>query len=346
MSLSIGIIGLPNVGKSTLFNALVKGYQAKTAPHPFTTIDPNVGIVEVHDDRLQLTADRLRLAKQIPTTIKFIDIAGLVSGAHKGEGLGNQFLSHIRECDAILHLINGFGENIDIESDIETVQTELILKDLETIRRAQGEKNLVSKRPHFAEASRGRKEILIKLSEAINQDKPAREVKLKKEEFDEIKDLNLLTQKPILYVLNILEEQIGKPQSDNKLLPICAKLESDLISLSKEEQTEYLKAIGETQSGLVKIINAAYKLLGLITFYTLLPNQVQAWSIQNGATAKEAAGKIHTDFEKKFIMAEVISFQNLIKYSSWQETHQKGKIQTEGKDYIVQNGDVIYFKHG
>jgi len=343
--LSIGIVGLPNAGKSTLFNALVKGYQAKVAIHPFTTIKPNVGVVEVPDGRLNLIAERLNLPKQIPATIEFVDIAGLVKGAHKGEGLGNQFLAHIRECDAILHLVRFFDEGVpsaggvvDPESDLEVVNTELCLKDLETIKKALDEKKIDAKR----------KEVLTKVLDTINQDKPAREAKLTEEELAQIADLNLLTLKPVLYVANVSEEQFGKtlparlPQGT---LTISAKLESDLMSLPKKEQKEYLKSLGESESGLDKIIKAAYKLLNLITFYTLLPNQVQAWSIQKGTKAKEAASKIHTDFEKKFIAVEICPFSELIKFKGWQEAQQKGKVRTEGRNYAIQDGDVVLFRH-
>jgi hypothetical protein len=346
--LSIGIVGLPNAGKSTLFNALVRGYQAKVAIHPFTTIKPNVGVVEVPDDRLQLLSDQLRLSKIVPATIEFVDIAGLVKGAHKGEGLGNQFLAHIRECDAILHLIRFFDEEIphpagviDPESDLEIVNTELCLKDLETIK------------SHFAKASRDkndkRKKVLAKILDTINQDKPAREAKLTDEELVEISGLNLLTLKPVLYVANVSEKQLQRklPASlPQGALVLSAKLESELIALSEEEQKEYLKELGESESGLDKVIKAAYKLLNLITFYTLLPDQVQAWSIKKNASAQQAAGKIHTDFEKKFIAAEVCPFYELIKFKSWQEAQQKGKIRTEGRNYTIQDGDVVLFKHG
>lgn len=344
--LSMGIVGLPNAGKSTLFNALVRGYQAKVAIHPFTTIKPNVGVVEVPDERLHLLSERLSLPKKIPAQFSFIDIAGLVRGAHKGEGLGNQFLAHIKECNAILHLIRFFDEAIphssgviDPESDLEIVNTELCLKDLETIKRALEDKQIDEKR----------KKILAKALDTINQDKPAREAKLTEDELALISDLNLITLKPALYVANVSEKQFGKTLSarlPRGTLALPAKLEFDLIELSQEEQKEYLQSLGENESGLDKVIKAAYKLLNLITFYTLLKDQVQAWPIKKGTKAKEAAGKIHTDFEQKFITAEIISFQELIKYKSWQEALKEGKIRTEGKDYGISDGDVVYFKHG
>jgi len=346
MGLNIGIVGLPNAGKSTLFNALVKEYRAEVAPRPFTTINPNIGIVKVPDDCLELVAQKLHLSKIVPATIEFVDIAGLIKGAHKGEGLGNQFLAHIRECDAILHLIRFFDEGVpsaggvvDPESDLEVVNTELCLKDLETIKKALAEKKIDPKR----------KGVLAKVLYTINQDKPAREAKLTEEELTQIADLNLLTLKPVLYVANVSEEQVGKtlpvrlPQGT---LTISAKLESDLLSLPEKEQKEYLKSLGENESGLDKIIRASYQLLKLITFYTLLPEQIQAWPIPKGSTAIEAAAKIHTDFAKKFIAAEVINAQDLLRFSSWQEAHQKGKVRNEGKKYLISDKDVVYFKHG
>lgn len=343
--LSIGIVGLPNAGKSTLFNALVRGYQAKVAIHPFTTIKPNVGVVEVPDERLSLIASHLSLSKQIPTTIEFVDIAGLVKGAHRGEGLGNQFLAHIRECGAILHLVRLFDEDIphpsgivDPESDIEVVNTELCLKDLETIKKAMSEKKIDEKR----------NKVLAKILKTLNQDKPAFEANLNEEEKAAISDLHLLTLKPVLYVANVSESLLGKPLPPTlpqNTIAISAKLESELLNLSQKERQEYLESLGEKESGLDKVIKAAYKLLDLITFYTLLKDQVQAWSVKKGTKAKEAAGKIHTDFEKGFVAAEVIPFWELIKFSSWQEAHKKGKIRVEGKDYLISDGDVVYIKY-
>lgn len=323
MNLSIGIIGLPNAGKSTLFNALVKGYRAKVAEHPFTTIEPNIGIVEVPDDYLTLIAKRLTLNKTIPATIEFIDIAGLVKGAHKGEGLGNQFLSHIGSVDAILHLVNYFDENADPQSDIETIKTELLLKDFQNVEKSLKEKDLPSK---------------IKKSLEKFLKNPAPDPELAK--------YNLLSQKPVLYVANIAEENLNAKPYPLNAVPICAKLESDLLSLTHDEQEQYLRDIGEYQPGLEKIIKASYKLLNLITFYTLLPDQVQAWPIQKGKTALEAAAKIHTDFARRFIITEVISAQDLLKFSSWHQAHEKGKVRAEGKEYLISNADVVYFKHG
>jgi len=345
MPLSIGIVGLPNAGKSTLFNALVRAHQAEVAIHPFTTIKPNVGVVEVPDERLELIAKSLCFSQKIPTTIEFVDIAGLVRGAHKGEGLGNQFLAHIRECDAILHLVRFFDQGVpslneiaDPESDIEVIKTELCLKDIETVNKALSKKNLEPKR----------KQVLQKIINMLNQGKPARKANLNKEEEAEISDLRLLTQKPVLYVANFSENQLKNPLPHylpKNTLVLSAKLESELVLLSETEQKEYLKSLGESESGLNKVIKATYKILDLIIFYTLLPNQVQAWSLFRGTPAQKAAGKIHTDLEKTFIAAEICPFQELIKYKNWQEARQQGKVRIEGKNYFILDGDVVYFRH-
>lgn len=352
MPLSIGIIGLPNAGKSTLFNALLKKAQAQVANYPFTTIEPNIGIVEVPDERLDKLANALNLPKKIPATIKFVDIAGLVKDAHKGEGLGNQFLAHIRECDAILEVVRFFKDpnvqgEVNPEENIKTIQTELLLKDLETVN-AKAAKD--SQSPQ--------KEILERLIENLNQGKPAKEMTLTDKEKEEIEELELLTSKPILYVANMSEAQINEQITDNskQFIFIGAKLEADLAELSEAEAKEYMKEVGIAESGLNKLIKEAYKLLSLITFYTLilgkpastgisLGGQIQAWPILKSTKAPEAAGKIHTDFEKGFITAECINWQDLVEIGDWEETKEKGKIRTEGKDYIILDGDVVHFKY-
>jgi len=299
MSLSIGIVGLPNAGKSTLFNALVKKHQAKVADYPFTTIEPNVGIVEVPDERLNKIAEVLKLPKKIPATLEFIDIAGLVKNAHQGEGLGNQFLSHIREVDAVIHVIEAYSKDA----------------------------NLPLRQGYGGQAEEAKEIVGIELELAS-------------------------IKKPTIYVLNVREEYLNSSeplatQSNGSTLILSAKMEEELIDLREKEAQEYLKSYGLEESGLVRLIHASYNLLNLITFYTLIPNkQAQAWSILKKTLAPQAAGKVHTDFERKFIAAEVINFSNLIKYESWQEAHQKGKIRTEGKNYLIADGDVIYFKHG
>lgn len=347
MSLSIGIVGLPNVGKSTLFNALLKKAQAQVANYPFTTIEPNIGTVEVPDGRLSHIADSLSLSKKIPATIKFVDIAGLVKDAHKGEGLGNKFLAQIRECDAILEVVRFFKDpnvqgEVDSQSSIETIQTELILKDLETIE------NIQRKEPQKA--------VFERLKANLNQGKPAKEMVLSEKEKEEIKELNLLTFKPILYVANVSEAQLSRkePVPEN-MITTSAKLESELAELSPKEAQEYLASLGIGESGLDRLIKKAYKLLNLITFYTLIlggpasaeataGKQIQAWPILKSTKAPEAAGKIHTDFEKGFIKAEVINFKILAEAGDWHKAHEQGLVRIEGKDYTVQDGDVIYYK--
>lgn len=284
MSLSIGIVGLPNAGKSTLFNALVKGHQAKVADYPFTTIEPNVGIVEIPDERLDKIAEVLKLPKKIPAMIKFIDIAGLVKNAHKGEGLGNQFLSHIREVDAIVHVIDGFSKDSNPEDAKETIQIEL--------------------------------------------------------ELAEIKKL-------VIYVMNVKEGDKtirGQGDRDNTLY-ISAKMEEELIDLPENEAKEYLKSYGLQESGLDRLIKESYQLLNLITFYTLIPDkQVQAWSILKGSIAPQAAGKVHTDMERGFIAADVVHYADLISSGGWHESREKGKLRNEGKEYTIQDGDIVHFK--
>jgi small GTP-binding protein len=281
MSLSIGIVGLPNVGKSTLFNALVKGHQAKVADYPFTTIEPNVGMVEVPDERLAKLGVNLNVKKKIPATIKFIDIAGLVKNAHKGEGLGNQFLGHIREVDAIIHVLDGFSAKSNPDEAREIVNIELELAEI---------------------------------------------------------------KKPTLYVLNVKEQDINKKRDSDTII-LSAKMEEELTDLSGNVAKQYLETYGLAQSGLVRLIQESYKLLNLITFYTLIPqSQVQAWPILNGSTAPQTAGIVHTDMERGFIAADVCGYIDLIDAGGWPEAQHKGKLRIEGKEYIVQDGDVIHFK--
>lgn len=281
MSLSIGIVGLPNAGKSTLFNALVKGHQAKVADYPFTTIEPNVGIVEVPDERLDKIAAILKLDKQIPATIKFIDIAGLVKNAHQGEGLGNQFLSHIREVDAIIHVLDGFSKDANPDEAKEIVNIELELADI---------------------------------------------------------------KKPTLYVLNVAEKKLHEPLEKDTIY-ISAKMEEELTDLSDNEAKQYLASYGLAQSGLVRLIKESYQLLKLITFYTLIiDKQIQAWPILKGTKAPQAASRVHTDMERGFIAAEITSYIDLMDCKGWQECKEKGKLRTEGKDYIIEDGDIIHFK--
>ena len=361
MSLSIGIVGLPNVGKSTLFNALTKK-GAEASNYPFCTIDPNVGVVEVPDERLTKLAAVSRPKKIIPTVIEFTDIAGLVKGAHKGEGLGNKFLSHIRECDAICEVVREF-ENTDIvhvdgkidpEGDRETINLELIFADLSTVEKRLAK---VSK-----EAKSGDKEmiklknLLEKLKSELENGKAVREVEMDEDEKNEVKKLNLLTIKPIIYVLNSNADNntpATNPPTplikgavndwDGKVIRVNAKLEEEIAGLPEEEQAEYIEELGLNESGLDKLIKSSYDLLGLITFLTTGPDETRAWTVNKDSKAPAAAGVIHTDFEKGFIRAEVINWEKFIEAGSEAKAKEKGLIRTEGKDYIMQDGDVCNF---
>lgn len=360
MALKIGIIGLPNVGKSTLFNALLRARSAPASNYPFCTIDPNVGIVEVPDERLSQISEIVRPQKTIPTIIEFKDIAGLVKGASKGEGLGNQFLSHIRECHAIAQVVRIFEDKniahihgtIDPKRDIEIVETELILADLQTL-----EKRLQKAK---TEAKSGDKKLmkyvalLEKLQSVLNSGQRAKKCELTEEEKEELADLHLLTSKPVIYIANCQEEQIGKINTEelqkqmelkDKIIPICAKTEEDLIDFSQEEMREYLKELNLKETGLNALIKEAYKVLDLETFFTITGGkEVRAWTVKKGTLAPKAAGIIHTDFEKGFIKAEVVSYKDFVEHKGETEVREKGLIRTEGKNYKIQDGDIVHFK--
>lgn len=349
MALSIGIVGLPNVGKSTLFNTLTKkGVEA--ANYPFCTIDPNVGVVKVPDSRLQALAKISQPAKIIPAAIEFIDIAGLVRGAHEGEGLGNQFLSHIRECDAICEVVRDFQNNdiihvdgrIDPDGDESTIALELIFADLASVEKRLDK---VSR-----EAKTGDKEalklksLLEKIQTVLAAGQPARSLSYSDDEQILLKTLNLLTTKPILYVVNTDTPEASMPfKWDGQIIGLNIKLEEEIANLPEEEQAEYIKELGLSESGLDKLVTAAYKLLGLDTFFTTGKDETRAWTIRHGSSAPIAAGTIHTDFEKGFIRAEVIQWDRFIEAGSEAKARELGLMRTEGKDYIVQDGDVCNF---
>ena len=349
MSLKIGIVGLPNVGKSTLFNALVKGSQAQAANYPFCTIEPNIGIVEVPDERLQNLAEIEKSQKIVPAVVEFVDIAGLVAGASKGEGLGNKFLAAIRECDAIAQVVRFFEDSnithvsakISPNDDITTIETELQLADLATVEKRletidkdirTGDKNAPKT-----------KEILTKIKALLDSGKNARLADLDEDAAKLIKELGLMTLKPMLYIANCSEDQL-KDFSDDKFIPISAKIEAELNELDEAEKKEYLTELGLDSSGLDKLIKKAYEILGLISYLTAGIQETRAWTIHKGWTAPQAAGVIHGDFERGFIAAETIKYEDFITNNGWAGCRPKGLVKTQGKEYIVADGDVILFR--
>ncbi len=361
MSLKIGIVGLPNVGKSTLFNALTRSKSAESANYPFCTIDPNVGIVEVPDERMQKLAELVNPERIMPAAIEFVDIAGLVKGASEGEGLGNQFLSHIRECDAIAQVVRVFEDKdvihvhgeVQPQKDREIIEAELIFADLQTLekrlKKAESEtKSGDKKKIVYAQ-------LLKRIETHLNQGGLVINMDLSKEERDEIRDLFFLTAKPLLYIANVHENEAGSSDASDlrtkldipettTLIPISARVEEELGGFSEEEAAEYLESLGMKETGLNQLIKASYTLLNLITYFTAGVTEVRAWTINKGDKAPRAAGVIHTDFEKGFIKAEVIKWEDLVASGGEVKAREKGLMRLEGKEYIVQDGDVMHFR--
>jgi len=361
MSLRCGIVGLPNVGKSTLFNALTRAAVA-AENYPFCTIEPNVGIVEVPDSRLAAIAAIARPERVVPATVEFVDIAGLVAGASKGEGLGNQFLANIREMDAVAHVIRCFedsnvvhvGGKLDPLSDIETINTELALADLATVEK-QLAKSVKPARAGGDKEAQRLVAALEKVGAALNEARPARSVDLYPEERVVLKPLFLLTMKPSLYVANVAEHGFeGNPllgavearakQEGAPVVAICAALEAQIADLNLEDKQVFLADMGLTEPGLDRMIRAAYKLLGLDTYFTAGPKEVRAWTVTHGSTAPQAAGVIHTDFERGFIRAEVITYPDFVACKGEQGAKEAGKMRLEGREYVVKDGDVMHFR--
>jgi GTP-binding protein YchF len=359
--LKAGIVGLPNVGKSTLFNALVANAKAEAANFPFCTIEPNVGVVSVPDERLEVLAKLSASEKIVPTRIEFVDIAGLVKGASKGEGLGNQFLANIREVDAIVHVVRCFDDDdiihvsgsVDPARDIEVINLELALADL-----SQVEKRLdrVRKQAKNSKEAAAELAVLEPILQCLNEGTSARQVSLSEEEEELIKNLGLLSRKPIIYAANVSEDDLATgnawvesvrsiaARENAKVVIVSAQVESELVELSAEERKDFLNSLGVEEGGLKSLITATYELLGLRTYLTTGPQETRAWTIHAGMKAPQAAGVIHTDFERGFIRAETVAYKDLVTCGSMNAAKEKGLVRSEGKEYIVQEGDVLLFR--
>lgn len=363
MALTAGIVGLPNVGKSTLFNAITKA-GAEAANYPFATIDPNVGMVEVPDERLQKLTELVQPKKTVPTTFEFTDIAGIVRGASKGEGLGNQFLSHIRQVDAICHVVRCFDDEnithvegrVDPLADIDTINLELVLADLDSVSKRHARVSKIARtkdKDALAELA-----ILDKIMPVLEDGKSARSIEFTEDEQALVNSLFLLTTKPVLYIANVAEDEVADVENNNyvkivrefaasenaEVITVCARAEEEIAELEEEDKADFLEALGIEESGLDQLIRAAYDLLGLATYFTAGVQEVRAWTFKKGMKAPQCAGVIHSDFERGFIRAETVSYEDLKENGSMAAAKEAGRVRLEGKDYVVQDGDVMLFR--